>query len=31
VAGLEESCVVERKGLPDLIDSVNAERSFWAL
>src|ERR1019366_682089 len=30
VAGLEESCVVERKGLPDLIRSFDAERSIFS-
>jgi ERCC4-type nuclease len=30
VAGLEDVCVVERKDLPDLIHSLNAERSVFA-
>ena len=29
VAGLEDVCVVERKDLPDLIHSLNAERSVF--
>ena len=29
VAGLEDVCVVEREDLPDLIHSLNAERSVF--
>jgi len=29
IAGLETECVVERKGLPDLVHSLTAERSVF--